>query len=181
MPKIFKVRWTEFTYDLFRSILLSWNALVVYFKANESNAKCAGYLKFLTSLEYLKCIAFVGDLLLSFKKIQKRLQSESLTIISLVEYVRDQFNSIASFKDNELPGGFKTILDTSLNYTYGNIFLKDVELFQLDSLSSGLRSDLRGYSVVRVQILETFTTFLEKRFTADEEFLSIIKPFIELQ
>lgn len=42
-PKIFEVRWHQFTFTLLQNVLVSWNALVIYFKKNEKSADCAGF------------------------------------------------------------------------------------------------------------------------------------------
>lgn len=58
IPKNFEIRWSKFTFTLLRSILVSWNALVIYFKEIEKNLECAGFLKYLTNLGTVKLIAF---------------------------------------------------------------------------------------------------------------------------
>lgn len=87
LPKIFEIRWTEFTFKLVRNTLVSWNALVIYFKRNENDATCAGYLKYLTNINNLKLIALIGDVLFVFSRLQKQLQSDKLTIISMKSYI----------------------------------------------------------------------------------------------
>lgn len=74
MPKIF-----EITFALLRSVLVSWNALVIYFQRDQSDFDCAGYLNYFNKLENLELIAFLADLLFTFSRLQKQLQSDKLT------------------------------------------------------------------------------------------------------
>lgn len=76
LPKIFEIRWSQFTFDLLRSVLVSWNALVIYFMQNGNDADCAGYLNYLTKLHTLQLVAFLADVLFAFSRFQKQLQSD---------------------------------------------------------------------------------------------------------
>lgn len=80
MPKIFEIRWTQFTYSLVRSVLVSWNTLVIYLKNNEKDAVCAGFYNYLSKLENVELIAFLADVLFAFGRFQKKLQSDQLTL-----------------------------------------------------------------------------------------------------
>lgn len=51
IPKIFKVRWTEWTYTTVVNILTSWNALMIYFQENNDNATAAGFFTFFSQYE----------------------------------------------------------------------------------------------------------------------------------
>jgi len=65
LPKLFEVRWSEFTYDLLNSILVSWNVLVLYFmKSTEKSS--IGFKNFLTNYDNIYIIAFTADLLFLF-------------------------------------------------------------------------------------------------------------------
>ena len=39
-PKIFKIRWSEFTHQLVENILKAWNALILYFNSTTCNDAC---------------------------------------------------------------------------------------------------------------------------------------------
>lgn len=87
LPKIFEIRWTEFTLKLVRSVLVSWKALVIYFEQNKKNAECNGYLNYLTKLVNLQLIAFLADVLFVFSRLQKQLQSNELNLMSMNSYI----------------------------------------------------------------------------------------------
>lgn len=94
LPKIFTIRWSEFSFTLLRNILISWKALVLYFGRYSKDDDCMGYLRYLTKLENLELIAFVGDVLFSFKRFQKKIQSDRLTIISLKSHITSLTKSL---------------------------------------------------------------------------------------
>lgn len=99
IPKIFEIRWSEFTFTLVRNILVSWKALVLYQQTNNDNAQCAGYLDYFTNLENLKLIAFLGDVLFSFKRFQKKLQSNQLTLIEMKSHVTAMLKSLQEMEN----------------------------------------------------------------------------------
>lgn len=73
MPKLFTIRWTEYTFNLIRAILTSWNAIVLLLnKKNEHKCvKSNGFHKYLANLNFLRLVAFLGDVLRLFKRLQK--------------------------------------------------------------------------------------------------------------
>lgn len=88
IPKISEIRWSQFTFTLLRNVLVSWKALVFYFRKNETNAQCAGYLDYLTKLDNVKLIAFLTDVLFVFKRFHKKLQSDQFTLIEMKKFVK---------------------------------------------------------------------------------------------
>lgn len=72
IPKIFKIRWTEWTYTTVVNLLKSWNVLMIYFDKNKNDAKVSGYLTFLSKLENMKLIVFLCDILQIYKRYQKQ-------------------------------------------------------------------------------------------------------------
>lgn len=110
LPKMFEVRWSEFTFYLLNSMLTSWNALVLYFQRNVADKECNGFLKFLTKVDNIKLIAFLADILFIYMRFQKNLQADNLTLITMHSNVKSLLNSIARLQegnDNMLPGGWE--------------------------------------------------------------------------
>lgn len=60
IPKIFTVRWTEWTYTTVVNLLKSWNALMIYFDKNKTNAKVSGYFTFFFENEKYEIDCFCG-------------------------------------------------------------------------------------------------------------------------
>lgn len=94
LPKLFTIRWTEFSATIIENVLRSWRALVTYFQINK-DVDCTdmGYFNFLTKVENLRIMSFLGDLLHIFSRHQLRLQSDKLTIVSLMESIHSLENS----------------------------------------------------------------------------------------
>lgn len=129
LPKIFEIRWSQFTFNLVRSVLVSWQVLVIYFKRNEENAECSGYFNFLTKLQVLRFIAFLADLLFTFSRFQQKLQSNQLTLITMQSNVALVIKSLNQRMNLKLPGGCESKLDSQLQEEDEDKFsFKSIEL-----------------------------------------------------
>lgn len=124
IPKLFEIRWTEFAFKLVKSILVSWNAIVLFF-SNSNDVQAKGFLTFLTQLSNLKFITFVGD-----QRFQRKTQSNELHIVSLNDYINQLVSAVEQLAENAIPGGFESALnDTLRTDNDGKIFRKDIEIF----------------------------------------------------
>lgn len=83
IPKLFEIRWTEWTYTCARSILRSWHALVIYFEKHKNEGIAFGFFKFLTNYDKLKQMVFLADVLQIYQHYHKNIQSDNLTIMTL--------------------------------------------------------------------------------------------------
>lgn len=173
LPKLFEVRWTEFTFDLIAAVLTSWNALILYFIANKKNAQCSGLLTYLTKYENLRMISFIGDILFCFKRFQKSIQSEKLTVISLNTCVKNVINVITELKTSQAPNGFEQILSQSIEKKQQKIFLKKIEL-----VTENRREN--STDEIKIKAIDAIVKNLTIRFSSEENFVETIKPFVEL-
>ena len=57
LPKLFEVRWSELNPSLLESVLVSWRALVNYFKTGTDQSS-QGYYKYLTSIPKRAALSF---------------------------------------------------------------------------------------------------------------------------
>lgn len=179
MPKIFEIRWSQFTFALLRSVLVSWEALVIYFQHNESQADCAVYLNYLTKLENLELIAFLADLLFAFGRLQKQLQSDELTLITMKSHIDSMLRSLTSMQNTQIPGGFERNLASKLvrEEDEDKVFLKSIEL-KFGILGCRTRRAPINVADVRSNTLVALSNFLIDRFKIDEDLLEKITPFI---
>lgn len=113
MPKLFPVRWTEFTFQLFRAVLNNWHALAIYLR-DQKDAKGKGFYKYLTNVEHLEKIAFFTDVLFIYKRFQKKLQSDSLTIMTMADEVNNVIKALENLKRIPIPSGFEFNLQAKL-------------------------------------------------------------------
>lgn len=112
LPTNFEVRWTQFSYQMVHSVLMSWNCLALCLKSINENMRLNKakrhaafvHLKFLTDLKQLKLIAFIADILFTFSRFQKKLQSDDLNIVELVEHVNQAMDELSEIKSGAQPG-----------------------------------------------------------------------------
>lgn len=175
LPKIFLVRWCEFTFSLLRNVLISWNALVLYFMRHPKNAEAAGYLRYLTTIRNVKLIAFLADVLYTYQRFQKIIQSDRLTIISLISNLTSLKKSLERLESSPLPGGFEHNLNKQMYWCSpnGKTILKDIELLDLATYRENT-----SLVELRKEILRSLREFLDNRFEADDVFVQMIQPFI---
>lgn len=176
LPKLILIRWCEFTLSLLRNILISWKALVLYFKNYPTNAEAAGFLRYLTKIENLKLIAFLADVVFTYQRFQKIIQSDRLTIISLMSNIALLKKSLERMESSPLPGGFEQNLANQMYWCSPNdkTILEDIELREEEES----RRETTSFIEFRKQILSSLREFMENRFEADDAFVKIIEPFI---
>lgn len=182
-PKIFKIRWVEYTYRLLRAILESWNAIVLHLEGIVAeDKKVPGFLSYLKSLEKLKLVSFLADLLLIFKRLQKKLQSNSLTLLSMNTFVKSSITSLENLKSNFIPGAYEATLNESVATTDEGATLKGVLLNGEESTTAtrGNRSRL-NLETFREDVCESLIKFLKKRMDAgNSDLVKEIEPFVKL-
>ncbi|CAB4039605.1 E3 SUMO- ligase KIAA1586-like isoform X4 [Paramuricea clavata] len=128
LPRVFEVRWTEFTSSLIEVVLRPWRALVTYFKkSNEKEA--AGFLSFLTKKNNLDLLTFIADLLSVFSRYQQQLQSDSSTLIDMDRSTSNVKAKVLGLKETALLGGWVEALSEQVSEEEdGTVSLKGVEL-----------------------------------------------------
>lgn len=179
IPKIFEIRWSEFSFTLVRNTLVSWTAMVLYFQENKSNAQCAGYLAYFTKLKNLKLMAFIGDVLFLFQRFQKKLESNHLTLIDMKSHVTTMVKSLEEMNKESLVGGFESNLAAKLiiNEEDGKTYFKSIEMKTEENLRN--RQESKDFTDVRKSILSSLQTFLTERFQIDDDLLKVIDPFVK--
>lgn len=181
LPKLFTIRWTEFSFTLINNLLRSWHLLMIYFDANkESNAIEMGFFKFLSKIENLKVLTFLADLLQVFSRHHKKTQDDKLTIVSLVQSNRSLHNALIDLKERHFLGGCE---ETLHNYIQdmnddGNFILRGFELLHVDDTQRGNNT---GFESIRNGIIDSIVTCPSKRFEVEDKFMEIIEPFINFE
>ena len=116
LPRVFEVRWTEFTSSLINAILTSWRVLVLYFQESKDKAT-SGFLMLLTNKCVLELMAFVADVLAVFSRFQKKIQSDSVTLLDLDTEISLVTSKLVKVKETPLLGGWVETLQTQLDST----------------------------------------------------------------
>lgn len=181
LPVVFEVRWTEFSYTLLNAVLTSWSALTTYLMQS-SEVAARGHSKFLTSHSHLQLLSFLADLLFVFARFQKRLQSDSTTLLDMQHAVNNVQSQIAELKEKPLIGGWQETLERSVTVSNGDICLKGTYLSQDRRRREQhhlLVSDKRDFAAVRNEIVQSLSEFLSQRFSLDEALISCLVPFVQ--
>lgn len=180
MPKLFTVRWTEFTYNLIRAILTSWHATVLFLEKNKRTcASSNGFYKYLANLNFLKMVAFLGDVLRLFKRMQKKMQGDSLTLIKMSQDIAATKLSLESLKQGPMLGGYEYKLERSLsfNQTENKWFMKGIKLEEGIIFRS-----VESIENFRTEVVDNLIEALDDRFKVEnDQLISAIQPFVELK
>lgn len=189
LPTMYEVRWCEYTHQLLHAILTSWECIVRYFEeVPDSTGKAYG--NYLLSYMHLKMVAFMADLLLVFKILQQRLQSDDLNPISMQLHVTTFKNTIQAMANNtSLLGGWEEqllneVLIQSEESDSGEIIesvsWKGIEL-DVDYIEKrGAARRARTNDKVRSEILNEVMRLTDFRFEGNERMFEILSPFINL-
>lgn len=182
LPRVFEIRWTEFSYSLLTAVLSSWQAIVTYLtKSPDASAK--GHMRFLTSLSNLKLLTFLADVLFLFSRFQMRLQSDSTTLLDMQAAVTNVHARIVELTHKPLVGGWQEALTESVTESNEEVFLKGIRL-QPDKPRRRDKhhlfvSDKRDSTAVCNEIAASLTEFLRQRFEVNEELISLLIPFVQ--
>ena len=179
LPKLFLIRWCQFTLALLRSILISWEALVRYFMRYPKNADCVGFLRYITTVKNLKLIAFLADVVYTFQRFQKIIQSDRLMIISLISNIASLNKNLERLESSPLAGGFEQNLNKQMYWCSpnGKTMLKEIELLEIESNRD---RETTSFAELRKEILLSLREFLSNRFETDDAFVTMIQPLLNL-
>lgn len=140
-------------------------------------SEAIGYLNFLTTLENLEILSFLGDFFVLHSKFQKKLQSDKLNIILLKRHLDDFTEDVSDLKNDVLLGGFEENLTTNLSPGNGDaaITLNSIEIH--NSYSRRAANCERTLQYLRTVILDRFAEFLSVRFSlATDNLCEILLP-----
>lgn len=182
LPKLYEVRWSEFTYALLNAVLRSWQCLVIYFQSsNEPESK--GHLRFLTKHKNLQLTAFLADLLFILQRFQKKIQSDNLHIISLADYMSNLATTFENPHAETLIAVWESVLKESVQ-TENNqhneiaVSLKGIQLSSDEFERRGAHNRKRDFKTVRRDIINAVTDSFTKRFAVDKDLLNLAIPFV---
>lgn len=177
IPKIFKIRWTEWTYTTIVNLLKSWNALMVYLKENQHDATARGYFTFLSTIENMQLIVLLADILQVYKRYHKLVQSDKLTIVSLAKHIGFLKSALDEVDSKDLMGGWTEAFRNNVTTDGNKTILKG---FELVTANRTRENGKRSFSEIRQDIFKTLYDCLQKRFEIDDNLIKIIKPFLQL-
>lgn len=174
LPKLFTIRWTQFTFHLLTSLLRSWHALMAYFDSNKDN-DCTEmvFFRFLSKIENLRIIAFLADLLQIYSRYHKKTQDNKLTLVSLIHSINSLKSAIIALKEAGLFGGWEETLNSQIEESIdGQPTLKGFVLVE-----DSRQADTIDFNSFRCSIIDSVVKRLDDRFEADGILVEIIEPF----
>lgn len=172
IPKYFEVRWTEFTYRLFNSILCSWRAVVKYLQTSKDNS-AKGHLSTWTEKTKLNIVCLIADVLLVYSQFQKSIQSNHMTLTGLHQKVEQVKQSLNSMLDKPLLGGWES--EFTKNVTEQDEFY-GVQLAHHQRRRRehhSFVSDIRDYSPIRTEVIISLVNFIDQRFCSDHSSVNL--------
>lgn len=179
MPKLYSVRWTEYTFQLVQGVLVSWNALIIFLEAEKRTcAKAIGFLHHLKNINFLKMITFLCDLLNIYKRFQKKCQSDSLTLLKLAEDVDAMLSLFERIEAEPIAGGFEQRLKDDVTENLGEFHLKGIQLnngnlFRFRSVNS--------VEMFRQSVSTCLHNCVQERFQMDSDVLvPMLKTFTKI-
>lgn len=118
-PAYFEVRWSEFTFNLFYDVLRNWRSSIKYFQATTFSALMNQWL----IVDKLHFITFLIDVLGLLKAFQKTCQSDTISMLDVIQKQHDLFTRLESCKYGELEGGWEELFLKDLVKTNKNFHL----------------------------------------------------------
>lgn len=118
-----------------------------------------------------------------FSRYQQKLQSDSCTIIDVVQFTERVNNKLQSLKETLLLGGWVRALVLRLDETDDELKLKGFTLYKTERRRNQhymLVTDRRDITAVKTDIFDSLIEFLTERLSIDNKLLSKIRPFIAL-
>ena len=178
IPKYFEVRWTEFSYSLFSSILFSWQAIVKYLQHTEDRS-AQGHIKFLTDRTKFRTMCCVADVLQIYSRFQKAIQDNRVTYFDWDTRVCNLIEQLNKMKSTMLVGGWEYNFNENYNEEASTFF--GVNLIDKQRRTNHtLVSVKRDFSAIRFEIIESLINFLEERYHLDSERVKQLHPLKKL-
>lgn len=178
IPKVFNVRWSEWTHTTISNLLKSWKAIVMYCNWEGSDATATGYGRFLCDLENMKLVSFLTDVLNIFKRYHKNLQSDKLTIVDLVKNIDLLKFKLEELKKSVAIGGSEEDLNINTKVENDRVLFNAIEMVTARATRS---IGKRCFVDIRADILKTIIDGLESRFSIDHDFIDIVQPFLQFE
>ena len=113
-PRVFEIRWAEFTSSLTEITLVSWKVLVMYPK-DKDGVKEKEFFNFLTSHSHQDLLSYLADVITIFSRFQRKLQSDSITLLDMGDHVKTVKDQLKKLKLDSLLGGW---METFVTYRF---------------------------------------------------------------
>lgn len=159
----------------------------LYFNKNDSY-ECKGYYDFLTKFENMKLISAFADILSVFAHYQKKLQSDSITMLDISKQTLSVKQKLDGLKQIDLIGGWVSTLNENLknlNEDENTIQLHGIKL--KCEKPKRLRqhhlfvTERRSADSIINDAIESLKNFLDERLSLDDTIVTSTTPFVTSQ
>ena len=180
-PVHFQIRFTEFLFELINAHLSSWNATTLYFRGQSKEHEEDGYFKLMTNKFKLQLMAFVADVLAVFKRYQKLIQDDGITILEVESRTKTVRTQIRSLSTKPLSGGWEEALLSALSEDGDS--LKGIKLQDARKrrVPHSLVTVTKELGAIKNEIICSLDEFLSQRFDIDQKLVGILRHFVGLQ
>ena len=184
LPKLIEVRWAEFTFSLLNAVLSSWRALLLFCEGctNKDDRQVKGFGKTLSNKNNMLLMCFLADFLFLLQNFQKRLQSDSLTLLDVKPETNRFIEKVRGLQSKPLLGGWESAFNEDFD-SIGNTFHGHV-LFEKERRSKKRNlfvSEERSFVAIRVECIDAMITFMSQRLHLDESFIEEIRSFCNFE
>lgn len=165
-PAFFAVRWVEYVYNLFQAILRNWRASMSYFRSVNETKK----LNFWLNYNNLRFITFLIDILLLIKAFQKECQSDTITLIEVVERKVNLIKRLENCNNARVDGGWEECFAKSIVTNGNRKYLCGIELKSVNS----------NFRIVRGRRTASSSFTLQNRRFIIQRLIQNLKTILEL-
>lgn len=176
LPRVFEIKWSDFTANTLSTILLMWSPLTLY--AQRSQDKEASItLSFFKKIDNLHMLTFLADVLSLFSSYQENLMRESVTLVDIMKETEEVKKILSSLIKTPLLGGWVATLEEELVNDDGTGML--LHGFLLSKSAATFRCVVDDKMAIRTKVVKSLVNFLEQNLEIDEG-VNSIKSFVTL-
>ena len=132
----------------------------------KADLEASRFLRMLTNVDNLKLMCFLADLLFILQNFQKRLQSDTITIVDIQPQLEIFKKKLLTLQTACLPGGWEEALQRDITNNNGKEFLFGTELWMKDRrlpASNRYVTDKRMFSAIRNDSVQALINFMSER------------------
>lgn len=170
-PAYFEVRWSEFTHNLFNAVLRNWRSSIKYFESTTFDTLKNQWL----IVNQLHLMTFLIDVLGLLKSFQKTCQSDSISLLDVVQKKQNLFARLESCKNDALAGGWEELFLNELSKIGNTVYLCGIQMKKArDRMNCSLTSTTRDFILVKL------IGQLKIRLGIEDSFQQTMKPLIDI-
>lgn len=171
-PAFFKIRWTEYVYNLLNAVLRNYRASIKFFESTNKKS----FLKVWLSYDRLHFITFLADVLRILKKFQKSCQSDSISISDVLPLRAEFIASLEKCNSNHLTDGWEKLFLQSVVHSGNGVWFHGIKL-----MKSGSRRAFAFTPQHRQKIIRLLINHVNMRIDLDSSLHSAIEPLVNIK